>query len=161
MEKWEMLKGYESLYEISDQGQVKSLLSNRMLKHTMNNGRPMVTIKYKDGYKGKFVSRLVAETFIDNSENKKYVKHLDGDNNNNVVSNLCWTNGRTGGVNTFIYMRDYETQEEIQIWKSVRSISVWFRTNKPYAKFNVKDFNGMLLSNKKFSMYGYSWEILR
>ncbi|CAL6059971.1 HNH_endonuclease [Hexamita inflata] len=36
------------------------------------------------------VHRLVAETFIENPNNYKYVKHLDGDIRNNHVSNLQW-----------------------------------------------------------------------
>lgn len=36
------------------------------------------------------VHDLVAETFIPNPENKTKVKHVDGDLNNNAISNLYW-----------------------------------------------------------------------
>ena len=44
------------------------------------------TNKRKDLY----IHRLVAENFIDNPENKKYVNHKDCIRNNNSVTNLEW-----------------------------------------------------------------------
>jgi len=46
---------------------------------------------YKDGKQYKFyVARLVASMYIENPDNKKEVNHIDGDKNNNDVSNLEW-----------------------------------------------------------------------
>lgn len=41
-------------------------------------------------YKTYSVHRLVAETFLENPEMKKYIDHIDRDKANNDVSNLRW-----------------------------------------------------------------------
>lgn len=38
----------------------------------------------------KYVHRLVAEAFIPNPKKYPEVRHIDGDPNNNEVTNLCW-----------------------------------------------------------------------
>lgn len=41
-------------------------------------------------YKDISVHRLVAETFIENISNKRFVDHIDRDKSNNDVTNLRW-----------------------------------------------------------------------
>ena len=56
------------------------------------SGRPQVRL-WKNGKSERFsISRLVANAFIPNPENKPEVKHLDGNANNNAVNNLKWSN---------------------------------------------------------------------
>ena len=96
MEIWKSILGYENLYEISNLGNVKSLNYN----HT---GKPkLLAFKHhKSGYltvmlcnngvnKNKSVHVLVAEAFIENSNNCPCVNHIDGNKQNNNVLNLEW-----------------------------------------------------------------------
>ena len=98
MEKWKQIKGYESLYEISNYGNVKSFHKNKdgkamklyteKLNHTNYKG---LTLVNKEGNKKQFrVHRLVAEHFIENKDNKRFVNHIDNNGETNNVNNLEW-----------------------------------------------------------------------
>jgi hypothetical protein len=103
----DFIDGFEGLYQVSNYGQVKSL--GRIIKYPgskygMHNGvfRPEKILKHKTkGYAGVTLSngknkiypnihRLVALAFIPNPLNKPCVNHIDGDKQNNCVSNLEW-----------------------------------------------------------------------
>ena len=89
------IKGYEGLYAIDELGNVYSLIQNasrrkRELKPEIKNGYLSVNL-YKNGKcKHAYIHRLVAETFIDNSDLLPVVNHKDGNKQNNNVSNLEW-----------------------------------------------------------------------
>lgn len=83
---------YEGLYQVSPDGRVFSLVTNKWLKPRNAGAGYQVVMLYKDK-KGKnfYVHRLVAEAFLDQVDGKNCVNHIDGDKTNNCVSNLEWT----------------------------------------------------------------------
>ena len=111
-ERWAPVAGFEGLYEVSDQGRVRSLdrivplLGHPTLKARTMRGRVLFqkTNRPAGGnYKRKQVTlckgnkehtmnvaRLVAKAFIPNPDDAPFVLHLDDDATNNVVSNLQW-----------------------------------------------------------------------
>lgn len=90
MEDWKELEGYEHLYRISTDGEIYSMVSKRVLTSQLMGGYYRIKL-YKDRI-GKFhrMHRLVANAFLDNPRDYKYIKHKDGDKSNNKVSNLEW-----------------------------------------------------------------------
>ena len=96
MEKWEDIKGYEGLYQISNQGKVKSLrkwdvnngfVDCERLLHPTNNGRGYLIIVLGKNKKRKnfYIHRLVATAFLDKPIDKNVVNHKDYNTMNNCV----------------------------------------------------------------------------
>ena len=98
-EEWKSIKGYESQYEISSFGNVKSLPKKRgkktydyfIRKNCIGRGG-YYRISLCSDYKIKSITihRLVAIHFIDNKKNKPCINHKDGNKLNNAVENLEW-----------------------------------------------------------------------
>lgn len=93
------VENYVGLYQVSDQGNVKSLpkgngngYRERILRPSKQNqmGHKQVafSVEGKVTYHG--VHRLVAKAFVPNPDSKPYVNHIDHDPTNNAASNLEW-----------------------------------------------------------------------
>ena len=90
-EEFRSISGYEGLYEVSNFGNVKSLINNKILKPCLGSrGYYMVRV-YKDN-KGNTMSIhvLVAMAFLGHKPDgyKIVVDHIDNNKLNNHVSNL-------------------------------------------------------------------------
>lgn len=83
-----MKKRYkDTSYIVYSDGRVWSELRNRFIKAVpIGNGYERVSIHSKPMY----LHRVVAETFLPNSENKKTVNHKNGNKTDNRVENLEW-----------------------------------------------------------------------
>ena len=96
MVQWKDIEGYEGLYQVSTDGNVKSLRKHNhknpiILKPKLTwDGYYDITLYYDGKPKSIRVHRIVAETFIPNKENKPQVNHIDGNKLNNCVTNLEW-----------------------------------------------------------------------
>lgn len=78
-------------FEISQQGSIRNILSKRIKgQYVGGTGYYMISVSKKNKSKPYRVHRLLAETFIENTENKPEVNHKDGNKLNNELSNLEW-----------------------------------------------------------------------
>lgn len=96
-EVWKDIKGYEGLYQVSNQGRIKSLRyrnSNKtaILKTQINsrNGYVQIVLSKNNIHKTKKVHRLVAEAFLINLNNYPCINHKDENRQNNNIKNLEW-----------------------------------------------------------------------
>ena len=92
MEEWKDIEGYEGLYQISNEGRVKSLRKNIIKKDAKHSQEyRLIQLCHNKVNKTFYVHRLVAKAFILNPENLLEVNHIDGDPTNNHVTNLEWS----------------------------------------------------------------------
>jgi hypothetical protein len=129
MEIWKDIKGYEGLYQVSNFGNVKRILfinnicskqKEKLLKININKfGRCLVHLYKNNIRKAKQVHRLVATAFIDNPKNLPQINHLDGNPQNNNITNLEWCTAKENmkhsyhsGLNK---IREYNNQNKKSI----------------------------------------------
>lgn len=88
--KWKQIEGYEK-YSVSDTGLVKNTKSGWFLTCAKDKyGYLYVSFPENGKVKKVRIHRLVATTFIPNPENKATVDHINGNKEDNRVSNLQW-----------------------------------------------------------------------
>lgn len=109
VEVWKNIADFPC-YQVSTFGRVRSLdrtitknyknessyvqdVKGQMLKLSLwRKEKKYVLVSLSKNHKSyrKFVHELVAETFIPNPDKKQYIKHLDGNIQNNNINNLKW-----------------------------------------------------------------------
>ena len=87
---WKSVKGYEGLYEVSENGEVRNYKGFIKKPKPDKDGYLKVWLSKNSKKKPYFIHRLVASSFVENSLNKPIVNHIDGIKTNNHYSNLEW-----------------------------------------------------------------------
>ena len=91
MEIWVDVRNHDN-YEVSSDGRVRNKKTGRILTPVLNKKEGYGRVRL-DGDR-QYVHRLVADSFFDGEHSRMDVNHIDGDKNNNSVSNLEWCTRR-------------------------------------------------------------------
>jgi hypothetical protein len=87
-------------YGINVNGEVKNLITNRILRGS-DNGKNYTKVQLNN--KNYFLHRLLAENYIPNPDNKPKVDHIDGNPQNNRLENLRWISPQENTFNHKMY----------------------------------------------------------
>lgn len=99
-EEWRPVVGCESTHEVSSLGRVRSIprqvskgtCHGKIICTHLSNGYPHISIRSGNKRFRVRVHQLVAAAFLTKPEGRRVqVNHIDGNRENNVLSNLEWT----------------------------------------------------------------------
>ena len=185
-EEWRPVVGFESYYEVSNTGRVRSL--DTYTSFIMNGrnivkfirGRELIPLKGKNGYftislhmNGNMrrvpIHRLVAEAFLPNPENKRTVNHKNGIKTDNNLENLEWATDsenilhavRTGLMNVRKRILQIKNGVVINEYESIKDagnaiIEEYKKLGFPISHRAHKNISGAAI--KGTYAYGYQWK---
>ncbi len=163
-EIWKDIDGYEGRYKVSNEGRIKSLISdNKILKQYIGAHYYNISLSDKNGKReGHKVHRLVATCFNKKpkSDEELVVDHIDHNKLNNYSLNLRWVTQSENIQHYFDTQKkeidkpiiQYDNNmKKIQEWKNMKEI---IQHNKKYNKCTL--YNCLSGNNK--TGYGYIWK---
>lgn len=102
MSNYKFIKSYEGRYSVNKTGDIYSHFNNKILKQSIDSrGYSKLILSLSNIKKTVLVHRIVAEAFIENNNNYLEVNHLDGNKQNNSVSNLEWCSHAQNQIHAF------------------------------------------------------------
>ena len=88
-ESWKSIIGYPG-YELSTLGQVKNIITGRILKPCYRGGYLRVSLSKNNKDTKYGLHRLIGQHFIPNPENKPLIDHINRVRDDNRIENLRW-----------------------------------------------------------------------
>jgi len=169
-EVWTNIINYDN-YEVSSFGSVRNKKTGRILKSANRGGYYIVGLSNKKT-KSFQVHRLVAEAFIENSENKAHVNHKDKNGLNNCLTNLEWNTPKENNIhkssgvkqttnqNLAIWRIDLHTGEYLEKYNSIYLASIWVLEKGLSTKLhNIRGGISSASRGVYKSSFGFKWEL--
>lgn len=127
-EEWREIPGYESCYEVSSMGQVRSMAresisygarlckrQGRLLKINYAGRYPSLALSKEGTITTRTVHSLVAAAFLPNPEGLPQIDHIDRNPKNNCLSNLRWVTREDNQANRGIPKHNTSGEMYIQV----------------------------------------------
>lgn len=167
MEKeiWKAIEGFEGLYEISNQGVVRSsgreivYADGRVYKYkqqvrklTLNKGYLYVTLRKNGQTYSRKVHRLVAQAFIPNPLKKTCIDHVNTNKLDNRADNLRWVTHSENMMNDITRrnmsnrLKEWLADKIVKVKKEKGYIKKVFQFNKDGEL--IKEFDSMAEASK-------------
>ena len=175
-EEWRDVVGYEGLYQVSDQGRVKSLerkvpkwdgertVKERILKPAPTKYGYLQFNLYAGGkQKALTVHRLVCEAFHENPDNKQEVNHINENKTDNRACNLEWCtrtencnhgsrNERVAKAQSKPVAQYAQDGELIKVWPSTMEVGRQTSFSQGYIS--------LAANGKHKQAYGFIWKYI-
>jgi len=170
MEEWRVINDYPN-YSVSNFGNVMNKKTNRIMKIGIKGGYQHICLVNNVGKNNFKVHRLVALSFIENTENKPEVNHKDKNKLNNNVTNLEWntrlenSHHRSIGLiyksnkNIPILRINKNNNEILEEYNSIEDAGKWAVENKLTSNsHNGRNAIGNCVNGLSNTAYGYKWK---
>lgn len=184
MEVWKDINGYEDLYQISNYGNVYSIIKQTMMKPFDNKGYLRISLTKNGQRKNKLIHVLVCSHFVGDKPSEIHeVNHKDLNKKNNCFTNLEWVLPKENIAhaienihNREIYLKetmsiigknyckigiDASKKSVVQIDRTTNEILRIYESAREATKdgFNYRNISQVCLHEKK-SHKGFIWRFL-
>lgn len=176
MAEWRDIKGFEGLYQCSDEGEVRGV-ERQMAPSRGNKPRIKKSVKlklvdhkgylqvrlYKNGKQYSYlVHRLIAETFLPNDDPTKEVNHINECKSDNRVCNLEWISHIENVNHATCQERKVKNNKQrcevIQLTKSGEFVAEYNSFKEAKRKTGINSTNISLCTRgKRKTAGGYKW----
>ena len=168
---WKKIPNFNK-YEASNCGKIRNFKTKRLINGSLDGDEYLVSSLSNN--EGKFINvkfhRIIAQTFIENPDNKLTVNHIDKNKQNNHISNLEWSGTDEQTKHKYnIYPLPPTTKIEKKISMYNNEIETIFNSLKDCCKYinenNLCDKNERYIHNQIFNaiqknnqIFNYYWK---
>ena len=163
-EVFKTIVGFKN-YEVSNMGNVRNIQFNRPVNQRINvRGYQSVRLSNLNTCTTKQIHRLVAEMFLDNETNKKYVDHIDNNKLNNYLNNLRFATDKENAQNKSMSKNNTSGTKGVYQIKSTKKWCAQITID--YIHINLGHFENkedaiqarIIKANQAFGIYVHSSE---